>query len=80
VFSPHRAVEYGTGIAQSAKRLTTGWSSSPGRGEIFLSSTSSISVLGPTQPVGAAGWFCGRVKRPGFEAQDSPTCGDVKNT
>jgi hypothetical protein len=45
----------------------TGRSSSPGRGKIFLSSTSPRPVLGPTQP--PIQWVPGalspRVKRPG---------------
>jgi hypothetical protein len=51
--------------------LPRGWSSSPRKGKIFLLSTSSIPVLGPTQPpvqwVGG-GPLSSRVKRPRREA------------
>jgi hypothetical protein len=51
-----------------------GRSSSPGRGKIFLFSTLSRPVLGPTQPL--IQWVLGAlspgVKRPGCEANHSP--------
>jgi hypothetical protein len=60
-----------------------GWSSSLGRGKIFLFSTSSRPVLGPTQP--PIQWVLGAlslgVKRLGCEADHSvPTSAEVKNT
>jgi hypothetical protein len=56
------------------------WSSSPSRGEIFLSSTSSRSVLGATQP--PIQWVPGalslRVKQPEREANHShPTSAEI---
>jgi hypothetical protein len=60
-----------------------GRGSSPGRGEIFLLSTSSRPVLGPTHP--PIQWVPGalypEVKRPGCKANHSPpTSAEVKNT
>jgi hypothetical protein len=60
-----------------------GRSSSPGRGKIFLLSTSSRPVLGPTQPPIqlVPGALSPGVKRPGCEADHSPpTSVGVKNT
>jgi hypothetical protein len=58
--------------------LWCGRSSSPGRVKNFLFSTSSILVLGPTQPL--IQWVPA-VKRPGRESVHSPpTSTDVKKT
>jgi hypothetical protein len=70
----------------TSDRLLDEWqrsqSSSPGREEIFLLTTSSGPVLGPTQP--PIQWVSGarsRVKRPGREVHHSPlTSADIKNT
>jgi hypothetical protein len=57
-----------------------GWSSSPGRVKIFLFSTSSRPALWPTQPPlqRVPGALSPRVKRPGREADHSPTSAEVK--
>jgi hypothetical protein len=59
-----------------------GRSSSPGKGKTCLFSTSSRPVLGPTQP--PIQWVPGAlsqgVKRPGREADHSPTSAEVKKT
>jgi hypothetical protein len=60
-----------------------GRSSSPGKGKIFLRSTSSRLVLGPTKPLVL--WvpvaLSPGVKRPGRDADHSPpTSAEVKNT
>jgi hypothetical protein len=67
--------------------LRAGWprrrSSSLGRGEIFLSSTSCRRVLGLTRPLiqWAPGALSPGVKRPGREADHSPpTSDEVTNT
>jgi hypothetical protein len=59
-----------------------GWSSSPGRGKIFLLSMSSRPVLRLTQP--PVQWVLGvlspGVKQPGHEADLSPsTSAEIKN-
>jgi hypothetical protein len=69
-------------IGQGAWRLW-GQSSSPGKGKIFLLSTSSTPVPGPTQP--PIQWVTGAlapgVKQPGREADHSPpTSAKVQNT
>jgi hypothetical protein len=59
-----------------------GRSSSPGRGKIFLLSTSSRPVLGPIQPPIqlVSGTLSPGVKRPGRETDhSSPTIAEVKN-
>jgi hypothetical protein len=61
----------------------TGWSSSPGKGKIFLHSTSSRPALGLTQPLmqWVPGALAPRVKRPEHEADHSPpVSAEVKNT
>jgi hypothetical protein len=59
-----------------------GWSSNPGRGKIFLPSTSSRLVLGPTQP--PIQWVPGAlsqgVKWPGREADHSPPTSPTPHT
>jgi hypothetical protein len=71
----------------SAVGIATGWtaegrSSNPGRGKIFLLSTSSRLALGPTQP--PTEWVLGAtfpvVKRSGREAVHSPSSTEVRNT
>jgi hypothetical protein len=59
-----------------------GRGSNPGRGKIFLFSTTSRPALRPTQP--PIQWvprpICAEVKRPGREADHSPPSnGEVKN-
>jgi hypothetical protein len=59
-----------------------GWSSSSGRGKIFLLSTSSRSVLGPPQPpiLWVPGALSRGVKQPEREADHlSPSSAEVKN-
>jgi hypothetical protein len=63
--------------------MERGRSSSPGRGKIFILSTSSRPVMGPTQP--RIQWIPGAlspgVKRPGREANHSPpTSAEGNNT
>jgi hypothetical protein len=60
-----------------------GRSSSPGRVNNFLLSTSSRPALGPTQPPiqGVPGSLSPEVKRPGHEADHSPpTSAEVEKT
>jgi hypothetical protein len=60
-----------------------GWSSSPDRGKIFLLSTSSRPVLGPTQPPiqWVPRYLSLAVKQLGGEADHSPpTSAEVMNT
>jgi hypothetical protein len=81
---------YKWGIVQWVWRLTTGWTAwvwesqslSPSRGKIFLLSTSSRPVLGPTKPPiqRVSGALSPGVKRPGHKADHSlPTSAKGKN-
>jgi hypothetical protein len=78
--SRDRAVSIATGYGLDGPR---GRNLSSGKGKVFLLSTSSRPVLGPTQP--SIQWVPGAlspgVKRPGHEADHSPpTSVEVKKT
>jgi hypothetical protein len=75
-------------LHENVYRLPTGWTAegvrslSPGRGRVFLLSTSSRPVLEPTQrPIQwVAGALSPGAKRPGREADHTPpTTAEVKN-